>query len=486
MNYYIGIDLGTTNIKCVVYDEDGNPVGSASIPSEITYLQNGFVEQNAENWYTDTCATIKKAVDEAGINAGDVKALSISSQGITIVPVDEKFTALAKAINWMDLRAESQAGALQKTFGESCIQKITGKRSATSAYSLPKIMWLRENEPAAFADAAWFLMPSDFVTARLTGTVVTDYTMAAGSLAFDVFQKKWCKALLDFAGISEEQLPVVRKTGSVEGTINEESARLSGLSQGCLVVVGGQDQKIAAYGAGLTEDSATFSMGTCGAFEIMTHSTVSSKGCGLTLCPYITEDKYVLEGCINAFGGAIDWIKKLMFFDKDYAEMNESVAAAAPGSNGVTFSVFPAGRGTPYRGHLDEKAAIQGLHLGTEKKDILRALYEGLGYECRMNLEEAAGCGLEIHSLRAFSGGVKNRELCRIITDIIGIPMTRIEYSEIGTLGAAKTAMSGYGMRTDFFGSNLLERTEVLTPGRNKTVYDRLFDTYRKSQSIYI
>ena len=450
MEYVAGVDIGTTNTKAMIFDLSGHCLGSASVKSNISFLPGGYVEQDASKWYLDTCRVLREAAGKSGIDHSSIKAVSLSSQGISIVPVDKELAPLSEAVNWMDNRAGAEAYSLTEILGTEYLRHVTGKLRAGGDYALPKIMWFRSHRPEIHKQAFKYLMPLDYCIAHMTDRVVTDHTMVAGSLAYHVERQCLDEKILSASGIDGDLFPEIVRTGTTVGHFNRKTAELTGFPEDCIVVTGGQDQKVAAYGAGLSAGSATLSMGTCGAFEFMTGRDTFDFQSGMTLCPYITEDSYVIEGCINTLCAAIDWMKNLLYQDSDYEAMNREAEKFA-GSCEVKIAPFFSGTGTPHHESGDKRAQIYGLCLGTKRGEILYALYEALSEECLLNVREAEKTVPKIRELRVFSGGSENSLLCRMIAEKCGIPVVRQSFNEMGILGAAKIAASGIGCNPELF-----------------------------------
>ena len=206
---------------------------------------------------------------------------------------------------------------------------MTGKHPSP-LYTLPKLIWLKKHRPELFEKAAMFLMPMDYIIARLTGKAITDPTMAGGTMLFDINKRQWSSALADLCGISLKKLPPVLLAGTFAGRINAETAALTGLSEETTVAVGAQDQKIAALGARIDIGTATVSLGTAGAIEILS----DKKSAALSTFLFTDGKRFVLEGCINTFGAAIKWARDTVFTGLSYRDMDMLAEKAAAGCGG--------------------------------------------------------------------------------------------------------------------------------------------------------
>jgi len=432
--YYLGVDLGTTAVKVVLFDETGMAVCEASQELSLLYPNPGQIEQSPYDWYETPCQLIREVCRDC--MPGSVKAIGISSQGISIVPVDESFEPLSNGISWLDIRADRELEEMLQVMPEKQWFAITGKHPSTS-YSLPKLLWLKKNQSALFEKAHMFLMPLDYLTARLCGNTVTDATMAGGTMLYNLQEKAWSKKICQAFGIPQEKLPDILPTTALAGWMNEESKKIAGLTGDIMVAVGAQDQKIAALGAGIATGVVTMSLGTAGAMEFLCENESEV----LPSFSFDTFDQvsYVLEGCINTFGAAIKWARDHVFKGLSYREMDALAEQAPIGSGGVRFYPHLSGVSTPHYGE-ELRAGWVGMTLETDRGCLIRSLYEGLACEVRMNVEAAKRAGANVEKLRIFGGSSKSDILCQILSDVTGLPVEAMAFTEIAAFGAAKVA----------------------------------------------
>ena len=260
------------------------------------------------------------------------------------------------------------------------------------------------------------------------------------------------------------------------GELNRETLALTGLPVGTKVYKGGQDQKVAAYAAGIHAGRASLALGTAGALEIFVAQP--AKQTQLPFFPYILPEKTLVEGVINTTGAAIGWMKDTLFADVDYDRMNEMAASAPIGAGGLKFYPHLARPGTPNQ-HLDAYGSIEGLSLFTGRGELIRSLYEGLAYEIRLNLEAAARAGSQTEELIAFGGASRSQIFCRIIADVTGMPIRTAQNSELSAVGAAKLAAAGMGLDAEAFGKGALGGESCCLPDKEASAaYDTLYADY--------
>ena len=466
----VAVDLGTTGVKAALFDERGSLVAEASREQQLCFPQAGFVEQDPSAWYEVPCAMIAEVLQKSGADAAAVRAVGFSSQGISIVPVDSQLRPLCNGISWLDMRAEAELAEILKRWPEKWIFEKTGKH-ADAAYTLPKLLWLQRHQPSLFDRARWFLMPMDYCISRMTGSAVTDPSMASGTMLADL-RGNWIREMTDALEIPVKKLPKVMACGSCAGGLNRETAVRTGLPEGIPIVVGAQDQKAAACGARITPNWPTLSLGTAGALEFLTECS----GEVLPAFPHVGGDGIMLEACINTAGAAIRWARDSLFPTGSYGHMNEAAARAELGSSGVVFRPYLSGAGTM---HLRPglTGSFEGLTLRCTRDDLVRAVYEGLACEIRWCLEEAGRTGLHAEGLKAFGGGTKSGILMDIIADICNLPVVVSGQAEMALLGAARLAAEAVEMDVSDFGLESCPR--IHTPHRARE-YEQVYHRYRK------
>ena len=419
----------------------------------------------------------------ARVAAGNIKALSISSQGISFVPVDASGNTLHNAISWLDARPVEQTKGIQKAFDINDIFKKTGKRISPN-YTLAKLVWIKENMPEIYGQTYKFLMGLDYITFKLTGKTVTDYSMASGTMAFNISEKKWDEDIIRACGLDSGKLPEVNCAGSLVGEVHPNVAVEMGLPPGVKVVLGAQDQKCAAIGAGIREGIATVSLGTATAISSIHRSPVLDEQMRVP-CFALDENRWILESVISTSCISLKWLKTTMFENMEYSEMDCLAEAAAAGAGGVFFYPHMEGATTPYWRN-DIKGFMYGFSLSTSKGDIIRALLEGIGFQIKVNIDIHEEINREpVNEIRIFGGGSNSELWCRLIADITGKTVSVLYTSEIANLGAAILAGMGTGVYSNY--GDVLSRIQLVKkqfiPDREENrKYCEIFKKYIKMQ----
>lgn len=415
---YIGIDLGTTGCKVVLFDAAGKEVRQFNEEYPLI-CQGSFVEQDANLWWQ----LVTRGMAEVARDCGNqVRGISVSTQSISVVPVDEQGEPLANAITWLDVRAQEETQQLIQALGEDTIYRITGKFSLP-CYTLPKLMWLKTHAPELYQRTHKFMLPLDFLNLRLAGKGICDYTVAGGIMAYDLAHKCYSSAILEAAGIPERLLPEVGCMGELVGGLTQTAAALTGLPAGCPVYLGGQDQKLAAIGAGIREQAVTVSFGTASAVTCLTKSLPEQRDFSRFR---FNETYYSYEGVVDTSGATLKWLTGILHAE-DYEAMN-ALAQEAGGSGGVIFQT-----------DLTTGGSITGLTLATTRGNLVYALFEGVSRRIGEFAEAMGGC----QQLYLFGGGSKSGIWCQVLADVTGRQVVALSTPETASLGAAILASCG-------------------------------------------
>ncbi|MBQ7574781.1 MAG: hypothetical protein IJT23_11085 [Clostridia bacterium] len=452
---YLAIDLGTTGCRSIIFDSKLKEISSSYEEYPLT-IKGTFIEQNAELWWELTLKTSKEAIKNANISPCCIDGISISSQGISVVPVDKNCKPLCGAISWLDTRAEKEAERIKNDFGETKILKITGK-PCNSVYTLPKILWIKNNMPQIYKNTYKFLMPLDFLTAKLTGNFITDHSMASGTLMYDVYNACWCDEILDKYDIEIKKLPKLAYTGEFAGYVLPQIREKLGLKENCIVAVGAQDQKCAAYGVGISADSVTVSLGTAAAVTVLCNEAKGVTAKNITLCGYVEPDTLVSEGVLNTAGTCLRWLRDTIYNGEKYSVIDKEAKTAS--QNSLIF--------VPYMS--DGGGMFSGLALSTKRCDFARAVMEGVAFEIRALLDAMESYGKK-QKIILFGGGARSDVWCQIICDVTGMDILVPSTEEAAGAGAARAAARTAGKITEPL---LCDR--IYKPGKN---YDEKYKRY--------
>ena len=455
MNYLIGIDLGTSATKTVLFDEGGNVVASASKEYPMYQPQNGWAEQKPEDWKEAALETIAAVVRQSGVNKEDIKGLGISGQMHGLVMLDENNEVIRPSIIWCDQRTAAECEEITKKVGKERLIEITANPALTG-FTASKILWVRNHEPENYARCRHILLPKDYVRLILTGEYATEVSDASGMQLLDVPHRCWSDEVLEKLEIDKSMLAKVYESPEVTGTILPEIAAVTGLSEKTVVVGGAGDNAAAAVGTGVVADGKAFTtIGTSGV--VFAHSknvTIDPKGRVHTFCCAVPGCWHVM-GVTQGAGLSLQWFRNNLC--RDYMEraekegrdaydyINEDVESVPLGSNRLIYLPYLMGERTP---HLDPdcRGVFFGLSAIHTRKDMLRAVMEGVSYsmkDCNDILKEM---GVEVDDMMACGGGGRSAVWRQMLADMYGCTVKTVAAKEGPALGVAILAGVGAGI----------------------------------------
>ena len=433
MDLYIGLDLGTTGCKALVCDRFGKIHGLAGVEYELIFTRDG-VEQDTEVWWDGAAKTLRESL--ADLPKENIKAISVSTQGITGAAIDRNGKSLCNALSWLDQRAEKEAGEIAARVGTEELFRLTGK--PLYPYSLAQLIWMQRNRPEIYKNIWKYMLPLDYLNFRLTGNSVMDYSIASGTMAFDLVNHQMIAAFFEQSGVEESLFSQIQQWGTVIGRVSPTASEKTGLPVGLPVVLGAQDQRCAALGAGIAPDIGTASLGTSSAICTLI-STPVTKTAGEITCCAVDDDYWMLESVIGTSGAALRWAQKNLFNGISFYEIDNLAASSRPGSNGLLF--------TPDLSANEQECGgvLTGIALRHTKSDIARAILEGIAFRMDAHIHEQMSYFGPWREVRLFGGGAVSRVWCQMISDIVGLPVQVPHTQETAALGAAIIAAAGSG-----------------------------------------
>ena len=484
---FLGLDIGTSSVKSILINVDGSVAAVATAPLSIDTPQPGWAEQDPETWWAASRVAIRGVLAQRGDGGMRVAAVGISGQMHSSVFLDRAGAVIRPALLWSDGRTTAECHEIvTRAGGETHLRKWVCN-PALEGFTLPKVLWLRNHEPAAFARLATVLLAKDFVRLRLTGTVATEPSDASGTLMFDPAHMRWSREILDAVGLAPSLLPDVGGSSEVLGRVTEEAAAVTGLAAGTPVVGGGADNACGAAGVGaITPGEAVSSWGTSGTVLAPTaQPCVDPKLRAHTFC-HVAPDVWYVMGVVLSAGGAFAWYgdlcaRDLPDSDRD-AQLVEEAATVPPGADGVTFLPYLQGERTPHR-DASLRAAFTGLSLAHSRAHKTRAVLEGVCFALRDSLSILRELGLAPDHLLLTGGGAKSAFIRQLQADVFGLPVTTVNREEGGSYGAALLAAVGAGAFPDL--KTAAQRTLTRQPPKPPNpeihrTYEPIYDRFRK------
>ncbi len=488
--HLIGLDVGTTGCRAIVFDVRGNPRGQAFREYGVICDAPAKAEQDAEAVWQLAKETVREAVARARVK--DLRALSVSVQGDAIIPVDAQFRALHPAILGMDYRSAPQAKACAEQFGDFELFNRTGMR-AHPMNSLAKALLLRELAPETFSRAWRIVTYADFMLGKLGAEAVIDHTMASRTMAFDLKTRAWSSDLLAKLNLNPERFSKPVPSGTLVGTIRRALAEELGLPAGLMLVSGGHDQTCAALGAGLVKGGlGLVSTGTAEVLATAFDAPALTRRMFDSYYPCYLHAKagMFFTFSLNHVGGLL-----LRWWRDQFAGVEVADARAAGldpyalmdqrmPSQPSPVMVVPHlnGTGTPWC-DLEAKGAIVGLTHATTRHDVAKALLEGLAFELRINLKNLQSCGVEMVRLVAAGGGAKSTTWLQLKADILNRPISTLRCREAACLGAALLAGAGAGVYASLdeaVAQTVVADREYVPQRESALRYDQRFAEYSR------
>ena len=392
MAYVIGVDCGTSGTKTVLFDEKGTVISSVTIEYPMYQPKNGYAEQDPADWANAMINTIKAVMTKSGVNKDDVAGVGISGQMHGLVMLDKDDNVLRKSIIWCDQRTATEVEEMNEKLGREKLIKITANPALTG-WTAAKILWVKNNEPDIYEKCRHILLPKDYLRFILTGEYATEVSDASGMQLLDVPNRCWSKEVCDTLGIDMSMLGKVYESCEVTGKVTKKMAELTGLKEGTIVVGGAGDNAAAAIGTGVAEDGKAFTtIGTSGVVFAHTSSiSIDPKGRVHTCCAAVPNAWHVM-GVTQGAGLSLKWFRdnfcnaeketaKCMGVDEYYL-MDKEAEKVPVGANRLLYLPYLMGERTP---HLDPDArgVFFGLSAMHTKRDMLRAVMEGVSYSLR-------------------------------------------------------------------------------------------------------
>ncbi len=484
---YLGIDIGTSGCKAVVFSPEGKQLAHAHREYDLCFFNNGGAEIDSKDVLEKCFAIIKECTSQT--EPGSVIGLGISSQGEAFTAIGENNDILSNAMVSSDKRSADLVEHWSGHFGKERLYKTTG-HTAHPMFTLFKLLWLKKNKPQVWEKAHFFLCFEDLLQLKLGLDPSISWSLAGRTMMFDVIKHRWDPAILAAIGLPENKLARPLKPGSVAGGIPSQIIQELGLARGAFVVAAGHDQPCGALGAGVTKQG--MAMYATGSVECITPvMDIFSKSLQTAnLCTYdhVVDGMYTTVAFNLTGGNILKWFRD----EFGYQEMAEAEKTAKnaydllleeAGYNPSGLLVLPyfTPSGTPYF-DTEIKGAILGLQLSTKRGEVIRALLEGVAFEMRLNMEILEGTGYQIDELFSIGGGSKSSLWAQLKADVSGKTISTVATAEAGCLGAAMLACAAITQQSIVkLASIWVRQLSTIKPDPvNTDFYSDKFRTYKR------
>ncbi len=482
----IGLDIGTTGCKAIVFSDTGQILGQAAREYSILTPQPHWAEQEAEQVWALAWESLRSAISQA--TDDPPLALALSCQGEAVIPVDAEGRALRPAVLGMDTRTTAENEWLAAQFGPAMLFERTGMPLHT-VNTLPKLLWLKQQEPDLWRSAHQFLLYEDFFLRRLGGEAVISHCLASRTQMYDLAAGNWAGDILARCEIDPTRL--ARLGSGVVGQLRPELAAALGLSRPVQLVSGGHDQACAALGSGVTRPGlAMVSTGTAEVVEVALDSPALAPALregGISVYRHVVPGLFLAMTLNHSGGLLLRWFRDTLGkWEREQAQQRGQdaydllLADAPTGPTGLLVLPHFAGSGTPTLDTVS-KGAILGLTFADTTATIAKAILEGLTFELRLNLDLLREAGINIEELHAVGGGARSDLWLQLKADIGQIPLRLPAVTEGACLGAALLAGVGAGVYADV--ETAVARTVQVT--RRVTPEPATVEAYEQRYLLY-
>ncbi len=481
MSYVLGLDLGTSGLKGILVDKSGKIVDESSSEYPLLTPKRGHSEQDPKEWFRaakEVMAAIFETTPDAKVN---LEGISFSGQMHSLVLLDEQNEVLRPAILWNDVRTTKQCETITSKV-ENLID-IT-KNKALEGFTLPKLLWVKENEPDVWNKVSTFLLPKDYLGYRLTGQKQMEYSDAAGTLLLDVESRAWSSEVAEAVGVSTDICPPLVQSHDEIGKLDHELAEELGLSHDVPVFSGGADNPCAAVGAGIVRpDQGMASIGTSGVFLAYEESGDKAYNGHLHYFNHVVPNAFYTMGVTLAAGSSLNWFKKTFAPEESFVELLKGVKDIKPGSDGLLFAPYISGERTPYT-DSNIRGTFLGMDIAHTRDHFARAVLEGITFSLKDSYElMKKHSNTEFSQIVSVGGGAKNPDWLQMQADIFNAPVVTLETEQGPAMGAAMIAAVGAGWFSDFEACSkefVKYKSEVKPNPEAVAQYEKVYANYQE------
>ncbi|WP_342471559.1 FGGY-family carbohydrate kinase [Metasolibacillus sp. FSL H7-0170] len=478
--YLLGIDIGTSSCKVTLFHLNGRVVAQESEIYALHYPNDGWVEQDPDEWWEKVTLCIKKILSIGTFQADEIAGIGIAGQGWAAIPVDKEGNCLRKTPIWLDTRARNVWQDIEEEVEKEEIFHIS-KNAWSPSYTTPKLMWFKKHEPEIFENTYQFLQSNSYIALKLTGVFSSDRCQNYGLHIYDPIKYEYNPKLAMKLGIPLDKLPPIYASHEIIGYVHEKAYEQTGLTIGTPVVAGGLDAACGTLGAGVLQPYETqLQGGQAGGISICLDEVKAHPD--LIFSPHVVPNRWLLQGGTVGGGGALRWFKQEFGAQQSFQDFTMNVDTIPPGSEGVLFLPYLSGERSPlWNPHA--KGVFYGLGFDKTKDHMIRAVLEGVALSVKHNLLVAKDAGVDLDKLSLYAmGGAANSELwIQIYSDVTNCKIYVPSSDTATTLGAALLAGVGVGVYSSF--EEAVEKTVQLqrehTPNsENIGIYGQSMDKY--------
>jgi xylulokinase len=479
MHHILAIDVGTTSLKGVLFDSHGRQLASCLQEYDLVKPAPDVVELDCEVYWDSACKVIRVILRESGIDPRQITSVGITSQGETLTVLDKDGRPLRRSIVWLDNRSRQEAEEIGRRFSIDEAYKITGQQEIIAAWTATRILWIRKHQPEIFQKAYKYLLVEDYLIYKLTGKYFTDRGLNPSTLYYDLTRGDWWPEMLQFLGITRQQLPELLNSGEVAGPVLAQAAIETGLCVNTMITTGPIDQIAGAVGAGniepgvLTETTGA-SLALCASVDRPIYDQKKRVG----LYAHAMRGQFALLPWVPTAGMILRWFRDELSGERDYTSLCKEAQEISPGADGLTLLPHLNGAGCPFS-NPKAKGVFWGMTLGHRRAHFVRAIMEAVAFMLRSNVELLEDLGVTIKEIRSLGGAAKSDLWLQIKADVCRKDLIVMQCQEAACLGVAMLSAVGSGL----YGNLAEARNGMVQIGRNIRFNPQRADIY---EEIYI
>ncbi len=480
--YWIGLDIGTGASRALLVNERGTIVGAESAAhAEMRMEKPLWAEQDPEDWWRASAEAIRAVLGKTGVKGSDVRGLGFSGQMHGLVMLDAAGEVIRPSLIWCDQRSQAQVDAIHGKLGRERVVSLTANPALTG-FTLPKLLWVRDNDPRAYERLRTVLVPKDYVRYKLTGELGQDVSDASGTGVFGVAERRWSSEMIAGLGLEAGWFPPVFESSAIAGKISAAAAAATGLAAGTPVAAGAGDQAASAVGNGIVKAGvASCTLGTSGVvFAHMEGPAYDPQGRVHTFC-HAVPGKWHVMGVTQGAGLSLQWCRNTLAPGVSYDDLMQEAASAPAGSDGLYWLPYLMGERTP---HLDALArgGWIGLTARHKRAHLIRSLVEGVSYSQGDCLDVMLELHVEVNVVRASGGGARSEFWRQVLANVFGRRVATLESQEGSAFGAALLGMvatGAFGTVEEACDATVKETAAVDPRAHESAAYQRWHQVYR-------
>lgn len=474
---YLGIDLGTSSVKILLMDEEQNIIGTASSDCEVTRPHDGWSEQDPLQWINATETSLAELTQQHKTAMAAVKGIGLSGHqhGATLLGADDK--VLQPCILWNDTRSHKEAAQLNTSINQQLCGSIV-----FPGFTAPKVMWVKEHEPAIYDQCKKILLPKDYLRLWLTGEHVSEMSDASGTAWLDVKGREWSDILMAAGGVTAEQMPSLVEGSDVSGTLRKTLADQYGMSSAVVVAGGAGDNAASACGMGTVKPGSAFiSLGTSGVLFAANKSYQPNPESAVHTFCHAVPNTWHQMGVILSATDSLNWLGNLT--GQKPAVLTDALGDSLQPPGSTLFLPYLGGERTPHN-DANIRGVFTGIGHDCDSQAMTRAVLEGVSFAFRDSLAALAEAGTTLNKVTAVGGGSRSRYWLSMLATVLDIPVETTVSGDFGAgFGAARLGLLAAEQADPFSVCQAPDTADTIEP--NKTLTTAFDDAYQRFKELY-